>query len=1033
MGQEQAAMWTYQYKHGDRPLEGYTIQRAAGRGGFGEVYYAVSDSGREVALKAILGYEQIELRGITQCMNLKSPHLVTVFDIKQNAEGRSFVIMEYVSGPNLRQLMDESPAGLGEQKAAFFLREIAKGLTYLHDCGIVHRDLKPANIFYENGYVKIGDYGLSKALTASQHSGHTMTVGTVHYMAPEVGAGKYDRSIDIYALGAVLFELLTGTPPFVGATPSEVLMKHLSVEVDVRGISQPFARVIQKAMAKDHVQRYATVQEMVEDVFGSQHVQQSMSVFSPEDLSIVAERVAGRVAAEQDETSSATVVAKPGARGQQDVWQRIARLAEPLAGAKPAVVGTSTADADPMPPFPRLIMAIGLVFAGAVAGTFLGGEGVATFPFSLMLIAGMVAGAMLNRHILLPRMAAETPLFRKMVGGGAVAGCALMLTWPFAFSGLAQFIWLVPILGPWFFFDLEKVTRIDRRERVQFWDFTFQIALFGVIASFPLGHHPMLSAATLVAATLALQLLVPWSPAGRPRPMPATGTPVQKTPAKSAPPPPARPRPLGKPVWRFAPMLWLVGFVPLLVGGIMMLVVAGVFSNLDDAGFTGLIAGGVSSILWAGLCLSRLGVTRFHGWWDYLVRPLVVVTCVQVIASTGIVMGNLPLSDDQTAIGVMIIVLFAVLLVVMAAIAPFVIRSLAGPRQDPVTAAPGQASPQQRAWALLLALMGMAGMNGLQRFYVGKNVSGIVWLLTLGLFGIGQLIDIIMILVGKFDDAQGRPLLHWEDSQDLDIHRLFSTWSVPGKQAATVAWRSTDAVPPPVDEPAQEVSRLTTRRSHIDGLLSSLASMLIFLTMVIGLAMALDLPAFISAGLPVPQAATVVERDVFNGYPQWPQLVQRLAGLATIVFMTVAVNAMIIARRSGGLGHMVRGAAGAALLPFALMPLESVFQNSGLWPQVSLLVQLDKVPAAVEMIVQRLEGMHSVVTLGIFLISIVLLAWPARQRAWMAPSPPALPRQRPAEPPPSPTPAQPDSLAGDSAHAVGAAANQPSEQVKGGV
>ena len=71
-------MWTYQYKNGDRPLEGYTIQRAAGRGGFGEVYYAVSDAGREVALKAVTGYEQIELRGISQCMNLKSAQLVTI-------------------------------------------------------------------------------------------------------------------------------------------------------------------------------------------------------------------------------------------------------------------------------------------------------------------------------------------------------------------------------------------------------------------------------------------------------------------------------------------------------------------------------------------------------------------------------------------------------------------------------------------------------------------------------------------------------------------------------------------------------------------------------------------------------------------------------------------------------------------------------------------------------------------------------------------------------------------------------------------
>ena len=94
-----APQHAFTYKHGDRPLDGYTIERAAGRGGFGEVYYAVSDSGREVALKAVLGYEQIELRGISQCMNLKSPHLVTIFDVRFGADGAPFVIMEYVNGP----------------------------------------------------------------------------------------------------------------------------------------------------------------------------------------------------------------------------------------------------------------------------------------------------------------------------------------------------------------------------------------------------------------------------------------------------------------------------------------------------------------------------------------------------------------------------------------------------------------------------------------------------------------------------------------------------------------------------------------------------------------------------------------------------------------------------------------------------------------------------------------------------------------------------------------------------------------------
>ena len=166
-------MTAFKYQHGDRPLDGYTIEYGLGRGGFGEVYYAVSDSGRQVAIKSVQNYEDIELRGIRHCMNLKSPHLVSIFDVKYNERKEPFVLMEYVSGPSLRDLLDDAPEGLGETKAAFFIREMAKGLSYLHDHNIVHRDLKPHNVFYEDGYVKIGDYSLSKAVTSSHRSGHT--------------------------------------------------------------------------------------------------------------------------------------------------------------------------------------------------------------------------------------------------------------------------------------------------------------------------------------------------------------------------------------------------------------------------------------------------------------------------------------------------------------------------------------------------------------------------------------------------------------------------------------------------------------------------------------------------------------------------------------------------------------------------------------------------------------------------------------------------------------------------------------------
>ena len=288
-------MDTYQYKYGDRPLEGYTIQRAAGRGGFGEVYYAISDSGRQVALKAIQRYEQIELRGISQCMNLKSPHLITIFDVKYNDQGKPFVIMEYVSGPSLAELIKELPGGLGTQKAAFFLREIGKGLSFLHECGIVHRDLKPGNVFYENGYVKIGDYGLTKAINASHDFSQNTMVGTPQYMAPEMATGHYDHRIDIYALGVVLYEMLTGQAPFLGSSPAEILMKHMNLTPSLASIGEPFARVIQRAMAKDPNERYQAVQAMVEDVFDAEYVRSDVSHFSPDELTIVAEHVAQKI------------------------------------------------------------------------------------------------------------------------------------------------------------------------------------------------------------------------------------------------------------------------------------------------------------------------------------------------------------------------------------------------------------------------------------------------------------------------------------------------------------------------------------------------------------------------------------------------------------------------------------------------------------------------------------------------------------------------------------------------------------------
>ncbi|WP_165070975.1 serine/threonine-protein kinase [Paludisphaera rhizosphaerae] len=245
----------FAFGSGDRPLDGYTIKRAVGRGGFGEVYYATSDSGREVALKLILRNLDVERRGVVQCMNLKHPNLLSIFDLKSNDAGDSFVIMEYVAGPSLAQVLRRHPRGLPMDEVRHWLKGLIEGVAYLHDHGVVHRDLKPANLFMEEGVVKIGDYGLAKLITASHGSEHSESIGTCHYMAPEIGSGKYNRPIDVYAVGVILYEMLAGRVPFDGETVNEILMKHLTARPDLTPLPEAYRGIVGRALAKDPNQR----------------------------------------------------------------------------------------------------------------------------------------------------------------------------------------------------------------------------------------------------------------------------------------------------------------------------------------------------------------------------------------------------------------------------------------------------------------------------------------------------------------------------------------------------------------------------------------------------------------------------------------------------------------------------------------------------------------------------------------------------------------------------------------------------------
>lgn len=255
----------FSYPSGAKPLTGYTIKRGIGIGGFGEVYFALNDAGKEVALKKIQRNMDIELRGVRQCLNIRHVNLIALWDIQTSISNESWVVMEYVPGPSLRDILDDHPRGIPESMLKLWFTSIASGVAYLHHRGIVHRDLKPGNVFRDDDahVVKIGDYGLSKFISSNQTPGQTGTVGTVHYMAPEISKGIYGKEIDIYALGIILYELLTGDVPFNGETSQEIMYKHLLDKVEFDHCPPAYRKVLKGCLTKQPETRFSNVSELM--------------------------------------------------------------------------------------------------------------------------------------------------------------------------------------------------------------------------------------------------------------------------------------------------------------------------------------------------------------------------------------------------------------------------------------------------------------------------------------------------------------------------------------------------------------------------------------------------------------------------------------------------------------------------------------------------------------------------------------------------------------------------------------------------
>lgn len=259
--------------------ERYQIIKSLGEGGMADVYLAVDTIlNREVAIKMLRGElsnDPVTLlrfqREANAASKLNHPNVVQVFDVGEY-EGRHYIVMEHVRGRTLKQLIQLRGA-LHKEEAVNIMKQVVSAVQHAHEHHIIHRDIKPQNIMIkDDGTVKITDFGIALAHDAVQLTQSDSVLGSAHYLAPETTRGEpATNQIDIYALGIVFYELLSGDVPFHGDNPVQIAMKHLSEEIpSIRefnpSLPQAVENIIIKATVKNRAQRYKTAQEMYDDL-----------------------------------------------------------------------------------------------------------------------------------------------------------------------------------------------------------------------------------------------------------------------------------------------------------------------------------------------------------------------------------------------------------------------------------------------------------------------------------------------------------------------------------------------------------------------------------------------------------------------------------------------------------------------------------------------------------------------------------------------------------------------------------------------
>ncbi|KGX88496.1 Stk1 family PASTA domain-containing Ser/Thr kinase [Pontibacillus litoralis] len=257
----------------------YEIKEMVGGGGMANVYLAIDTIlNRHVAIKVLrLEYANDEefiarfRREAHSATSLSNPNIVNIFDVGEE-EHIYYIVMEYVDGMTLKQYIQKH-GPLDVKDAVDIAKQITAAISHAHDNDIIHRDIKPQNILINNyKQIKVTDFGIAMALSATSLTQTNSVLGTVHYLSPEQArGGMATKKSDIYSIGIVLFEMLTGRLPFSGQSAVSIAIKHLQSETPSlrrwnEAVPQSVENVVLKATAKDPFHRYEDIYDMVDDL-----------------------------------------------------------------------------------------------------------------------------------------------------------------------------------------------------------------------------------------------------------------------------------------------------------------------------------------------------------------------------------------------------------------------------------------------------------------------------------------------------------------------------------------------------------------------------------------------------------------------------------------------------------------------------------------------------------------------------------------------------------------------------------------------